>query len=298
MAVSRIDLAECGSPEKLVIEILKAEPDLPIPVPIEKLAFQLGISEIKLLELDGFIGGLITNPEKSTGVILLHKDLRKGRRRFTIGHELGHLLMPKHVPSRDDRFLCSLSDLLALDPKVADRRMRWEAEANRFASLILVPPPMFRKEANEGKDPDLRQVIRIADRYEVSKEVAGRTYVDYRQEPIAFLVAHEGRLLRSYRRKERFPFITVDWGGPVPKNSLLLRRQHDVHVASEIEETDLTVWLDISRGTKAPILFEQVYRQQQGYSLILLSIEEIEEDDEADDSNWNCRNFSPYERDR
>ena len=298
MAVSRIDLAECGSPEKLVIEILKAEPDLPIPVPIEKLAFQLGISEIKLLELDGFIGGLITNPEKSTGVILLHKDLRKGRRRFTIGHELGHLLMPKHVPSRDDRFLCSLSDLLALDPKVADRRMRWEAEANRFASLILVPPPMFRKEANEGKDPDLRQVIRIADRYEVSKEVAGRTYVDYRQEPIAFLVAHEGRLLRSYRRKERFPFITLDWGGPVPKNSLLLRRQHDVHVASEIEETDSTVWLDISRGTKAPILFEQVYRQQQGYSLILLSIEEIEEDDEADDSNWNCRNFSPYERDR
>lgn len=298
MGVSRIDLADCGSPEKLVIEILKAEPDLPIPVPIEQLAFQLGITEIKLLETDGFIGGLVTNPEKSTGVILLHKDLRKGRRRFTVGHELGHLLMPKHVPSRDDRFLCSLNDLLALDPKVADRRMRWEAEANRFASLILVPPPLFRREANEGKDPDLRQVVKLADRYEVSKEVAGRAYVDYRNEPIAFLIAHEGRLLRSYRRKDHFPFITVRWGGEIPKNSLLLRKRHEVHVASEIEETDSAAWLDVSRGTKAPALFEQVYRQQKGYALVLLSIEDVEEDDEADDSNWNRRNFKPYERDR
>lgn len=298
MGVSRIDLADCGSPEKLVVEILKAEPDLPIPVPIEKLAYQLGISDIKLLETDGFMGGLITNAAKSTGVILVNKDLRKGRRRFTIGHELGHLLMPKHLPGPGDRFLCSLSDLLAGDPETADRRARWEAEANRFASLILVPPPIFRKEANEGKDPDLRQLVKLADRYEVSKEVAGRAYVDYRREPIAFLIAHEGRLLRSYRRKEKFPFITVDWGRPIPKNSLLLRKSHSVHVASEIEETDSAAWLDVSRGTKAPTLFEQVYRQQQGYALILLSIEEVEEDDEADDSNWNRRNFKRYERDR
>src|SRR4051812_20077755 len=98
MTVSRIDLADAGSPEKLILEILKAEPDLPIPVPVEQLARQLDIADIKDLETDGFIGGLITNQQKSTGVILVNQDLRKERRRFTIGHELGHFLIPSHKP--------------------------------------------------------------------------------------------------------------------------------------------------------------------------------------------------------
>ena len=294
MSVSRIDLADCGSPEKLVIEIFKAEPDLPIPVPVEKLAYQLGISDIKTLEAEGLVGGLITNATKSTGVILLSRDLQRGRRRFTIGHELGHLLIPTHKPGNDDRFLCSISDLLALDPKIAERRLRWEAEANRFASLLLVPPPHFRKEANVGKDPDLSHIVALGARYEVSKEVAGRAYVDYRREPVAFLVTHEGRLLRSYRRKLDFPFITVDWGKPVPAGSLLLRKKHELSIASEIEETNAEVWLDVSRGTRAPTLFEQVYRQQGGYALILLSIELHDDDDEGDDRNWNRRSSKSY----
>ncbi|RYM32729.1 ImmA/IrrE family metallo-endopeptidase [Bradyrhizobium elkanii] len=214
------------------------------------------------------------------------ENLRKERRRFTIGHELGHFLIPTHLPGKDDRFLCSLKDLLALDPKIADRRIRWEAEANRFSSLLLVPPPIFRKQANASKDPDLRDVVRLAHQYEVSKEVMGRAYVDYRHEPIAFVVTHNGRVQRYFSRKTDFPFITVRWGDPVPRHSLLMRKQHTVSVASEIEETDAALWFDVSRGHKAPTLFEQVYQQQQGYALILLSLEqqEDEDDDELEDS--------------
>lgn len=289
MNITRMDLADCGSPEKLVIEILRAEPNLPIPVPIEQLALQLGVTKIEALHSDGFLGGLVTNATKSTGVILVRDKLPNVRRRFTIGHELGHLLIPTHVPGQNDRFLCSFDDLLSLDPKTADKRLRWEAEANRFSSLMLLPPPTFRKDANVGKDPNLNDIIKLAARYEVSKEVAGRAYVDYRSEPVAFLVVHEGKLLRSFRRKLDFPFITVDWGAAIPKGSLLLRKRHEVSVASEIDETDAAVWLDVSRGKLAPTLFEQVYRQQAGYALILLSIELPEEDDEADDRNWNRR---------
>ncbi|MBB4383266.1 ImmA/IrrE family metallo-endopeptidase [Bradyrhizobium sp. SBR1B] len=289
MAVSRIDLADVGSPERLVIEIFKAEPDLPIPIPVEKLAIQLGIEEIKELESDGFIGGLITNETKSRGVVLVQRRMKAERRRFTIGHELGHFLIPAHRPGKEDRFLCSMSDLLELDPKIADMRRRWEAEANRFSSLLLVPPHHFRKEANSSRDPDLGEVVRLAERYEVSKEVLGRAYVDYREEPVAFVVTHNGRVLRYFYRKGSFPFISVRWGDPVPKASLLIRKNHEQSVTSEIEETDAAQWLDVSRGHRAPTLFEQVHRQQQGYALILLSVEPSEEDDEADDSNWNRR---------
>ncbi|MFZ1008145.1 MAG: ImmA/IrrE family metallo-endopeptidase, partial [Candidatus Sulfotelmatobacter sp.] len=221
MTVARIDLADVGSPERLVIEILKAEPDLPIPIPIERLAFQLDIAEIKELETDGFVGGLITNETKSTGVILVKQNLRNERRRFTVAHELGHFLIPAHRPGKSDRFLCSLNDLLALDSKIADRRLSWEAEANRFASLLLVPPPVFRKDANLSKDPDLQEIVRLAGQYEVSKEVLGRAYVNYREEPVAFVVTQNGKVLRYFYRKEDFPFVTVRWGAPVPKGSLL-----------------------------------------------------------------------------
>lgn len=289
MSVSRIDLADCGSPEKLVLEILKNEPDLPIPVPIEKIAFQLGITRIECMDSEGFIGGLITNDTKSTGVILVKDNLQPGRRQFTVGHELGHFLIPTHTPSHGDRFLCSIDDLLSLDPKVADTRKRWEAEANRFAGLMLVPPPVFRKDANKSKDPDLCEILRLAKRYEVSKEVAGRCYVDYRTEPVAFIVTHNGRVLRSYKRKNDFPFISVAWGSPVPQRSLLMRRRHNVSETSEIDEIDAGVWLDTPWGTRAPNLYEQVHTQQQGYALILLTVEPIDEDDDDDDSNWNRR---------
>lgn len=289
MPVSRIDLADVGSPDRLVIEILKAEPDLPIPVPIKQLCLQLGITAIEDMDSDGFIGGLITNEAKSTGVILVKDDMPSGRRRFTIGHELGHFLIHTHKPGKDHRFLCSMRDLLALDPKIADMRVRWEAEANRFSALLLVPPPLFRKEANATRDPDLQEIVRLARRYDVSKEVMGRAYVDYREEPVAFVITHNGKILRYHSRKHDFPFITVRWGDAIPSGSLLLRKRHQATVASAIEETDAAQWLDISRGKRAPTLFEQVYPQREGYALILLSIEAAEEDEEDGDSNWNRR---------
>jgi hypothetical protein len=85
-------------------------------------------------------------------------------------------------------------------------------------------------------------------------------------------------------------------GAAIPKGSLLRRKRHEVSVASDIEETDASVWLDVSRGTRAPTLFEQVYQQQQAYALVLLSIEPAEDDEEAEDRDWNRRSQSAFRR--
>ena len=290
MSVARIDLADCGSPEKLAMEIFKKEPSLSVPVPIEALAIQLGITDIQELSGDGYQGGLITTDTKSKGVILVNDKLQPGRRRFTIGHELGHFLIPTHRPTGTDRFLCSFEDMLANDRKAFDQRMRWEAEANRFAALILIPPHLFRKEVNAKRDGNLKQIIEFARRYGVSKESAGRAYVDFRDDPVALLIIHEGRLLRSYRRRDDFPFISVPWGTAIPRGSLLLRKTHPISSVSEIEETDAAVWLDVSRGSRPPTVFEQVHQQQNGYAMVLLTIEAEVADEDEDDSNWNRRN--------
>src|ERR1700758_3408834 len=126
MKISRMDLADKGSPEGIVMAILKAEPNLPIPIPIEELCSRLDIMEIQPLTTAGFEGGLLTDRERSRGIILVRTGVSRQRRRFTVGHELGHFLLPWHVPDQEGRFLCSQSDLLRLNAKEGDRRARME----------------------------------------------------------------------------------------------------------------------------------------------------------------------------
>lgn len=102
-----MDLADCTTPETIITAILKHHPDLVIPVPIEELARTVGIEDIQEMESDHFQGALLTNPEKSRGFIVVHKDARGGRRRFTISHELGHFLIPHH---RGDK-QCTIADM-------------------------------------------------------------------------------------------------------------------------------------------------------------------------------------------
>jgi IrrE N-terminal-like domain len=127
------------------------------------------------------------------------------RRRFTLGHELGHFLMPSHVPDAEGRFLCSQRDLLLLSAKEGDRRARMEIEANRFSSLILMPPPALRTEIGKRSAPSLEHMLSLAKKFDVSKEAMARAYAEYHSEAIAFVVVREGKVLRTYSNKTRFP---------------------------------------------------------------------------------------------
>lgn len=283
MSISRIDLADATSPDRLAIEIFKHEPDLPIPVPIEQLCRKLDIVDICALQTAGYEGGLITDRDKSAGTILYNAQSPQKRRRFTIAHELGHFLMPSHVPTAEGRFLCSQDDMFQLRARDQEQRARMEVEANRFASCILLPARNFRTDVAKSKDPDLQQVAELSRRYDVSKEAVSRAYVEFRDEPTAILIAKDSVIQRTYLTKDKFPFLSVSVGNPVPKRSLLLRRRHDAAIASDLDETDAGVWIDVAWGTKAPTLYEQVYPQHGGYAIILLTIERTNEDEEDRD---------------
>ena len=197
MRVARIDLDGTGSPMGLVGKILKAEPDLILPVPIEELARQLDISEIRDISMDGFEGGLITDDARSSGFILINREARRGRRRFTIGHELGHFLMTTHkVPA--DGFQCSRDDMRRWSDKEQSKAIQMEVEANEFAALILMPPPRWRKEMEKFHDPDLAQVVTLAGQFDVSKEAAARAYAKYHEELVAVIVAKDGKIDKIY----------------------------------------------------------------------------------------------------
>jgi hypothetical protein len=180
---------------------------------------------------------------------------------------------------------------MRLTAKENDRRARMEVEANRFASLILIPPPMLRRAVGE-QSPDLQHIVKLAADFKVSKEAMARAYAERHHEVLAVVVVHNGKVLRSYRHRMRFPFIQPAAGAQVPRGSLYHRGKHEQGVASDFAEGIADDWIDVKRGERAPALYEQVYLQQKGFALILLHLVEPDEDDEDEralEQSWEPR---------
>lgn len=282
LSVTRMDLDGPTSPTALVTKILKAEPGLTLPIPIEAIARQLDVTDIVEIEADGFVGGLITDTSRSAGSILVQRGLMEERRRFTIGHELSHFLMVHHKGAAEG-FRCTAVDMRRnqraeeLTPAI-----RWEVEANEFSSLLLMPPPLWRREMARFRRPDIGQVTEMAKRFAVSKEAAARTYASYHEQPIAMVVVKDGRFERAYRNLSTFPKLCVAQGMPIPAGSIFHRTQKVSGQVTELIEARSEEWLESDWGKPMPDLSEQVQFQANGYALIMLWAEMPEQEDEFD----------------
>lgn len=293
MQISRMDLADFGSAEQIVQGILDQAPDIPIPVPVEQIARMLDITDIRPLEMEGFEGGLITDRDKSQGVILVNHASPRQRRRFSIGHELGHFLCPTHVPKDDAGFRCTPANMRQAFAPRTDRAAQMEVEANRFSALLLLPLPHFRKMIRKRSSADIRHIIELARDYDVSKEATARRYVEIHDEPCAVIVSRHGRVLRFYRG-QGFPFIDLKFNGPVPAKSLTARADLTEGVASDWNEADAALWLPSEPGRRLPVVYEQVLPQREGFRLTLLTIESADEEAQEDEDqeleeSWTAR---------
>lgn len=289
--INRIDLADVTTPERIVGEILRNIPDLPIPVPVEELAEMLDIIGIEALTIEGFEGGLITDEEKSAGIILVNEASPHQRRRFTICHELGHFLCPFHKPPTKDQFLCSSDDMGLTWAGKEDRVACMEVEANRFAALLLMPLPYFRKDLRVRRGLDLDAIVALAKRYDTSREATARRYVEVQDEPCAVIISYNGHILRFYRG-DGFPYIDVEQGNPIPRKSFTARADLEQGTVSGPDELDGGIWVSPQRGRRPPRIYEQVLAQAEGYRMTLLSLaedmEEVEDEEELLES-WTPR---------
>jgi hypothetical protein len=277
-----MDLDGPTSPSALVTKILRTEPGLRVPIPIDAIARQLDIVDIQDLNADGFVGGLITDVSRSEGFVLVKRGLMEGRRRFTVGHELGHFLMVHHKPT-GGRFLCTAADMNrhASRGEQLSPAQRWEVEANEFASLLLMPPPIWRKEMAAYRDPDLGQIVALARTFGVSRDAAARTYATYHEQLIAVVLVKDGVLQRVYRDTARFPALALDNGAPVPPSSIYHSAKKILAEPSDVVEAKAEFWLRSDWGQRPPELAEQVLFRQDGYAFILLWVE-TETSDEYD----------------
>lgn len=285
MTISRLDLDGAGSPAALVTRILQLEPALAVPVPVEELCRQFDIISIGELETEGFEAALITDECKSAGAILVARERTRQRRRFSIAHELGHFLIPSHLPRAGERSLCSTDHLRMHDLKEQDRKRRMEAEANRFAAMLLIPPPVLRAELKAIRRPDVRDIIRLANLFDVSKDAMARAYADYTREAVAISVVRNGCVLRTYRNAANFPPLAVWRGQPVPSGSLGETPFQPGQV-SNVEECEPALWVREPADRTVEALTEQVLGQRDGFSLLMLVAQMRDEEELEIHRRW------------
>lgn len=271
MTVSRIDLDGVGSPIAIAGRIHELLPNLSPDFSIEALCRQLDIVAIELADTSAYEAALIMDANKASGSILLARDSNPRRRRFSIGHELGHFLIPTHFPREGECFSCSLADLRSADTKERDRHKRIEAEANRFAAHLLMPPRRIRASIR-CRRPDLAEVVRLAGEFKVSKEAMARSYADAHRETLAVVVVRDGRVDRCYRPDD-FPWIEPRIGERVPEDSIARDHRLLLGETSPMEECNPQTWLGSSAARKVEMLSEQVLAQRDGWAMVLLHAE-------------------------
>lgn len=133
------------------------------PVPVHEIATKLGARVIKN-NFKNEISGVLVRRENDV-VIGVAEEQTPERQRFTIAHELGHLVLHEGEEVHIDKvnFRSSLSST-AEDVE--------EVEANAFAAALLMPRSFLFSDL-EGQTVDIEnegQISQLARRYQVSTQ--------------------------------------------------------------------------------------------------------------------------------
>jgi len=130
-----------------------------LPIPIEKIIeFQLGIDIIPIPGLKesceniGFdIDAFISSDFKSITIDQYMQEHRENRYRFTLAHEIGHMLLHQDIYSHFkfssiENWLNTIKEI-----PLKDREMG-EWQSNEFAGLILVPRNILKHEFEQAME--------------------------------------------------------------------------------------------------------------------------------------------------
>jgi adenylate cyclase len=99
-----------------------------------------------------------------------------------------------------------------------------EVEANRFSSLILMPPPALRTEIGRKSAPSLEHMLSLATKFDVSKDAMARAYAEYHSETIASWWSATARWSATTATRSAFPISRRSAAGPYPRGRCSIAR--------------------------------------------------------------------------
>lgn len=143
---------------KKVSELLKANGIRTLPIPVETIAWNLGV-EIKYEPAEDSLSGALVRNRKQV-VIGVNSAHHSNRQRFTIAHEIGHFVLHRGIKLHvDEDFRVNLRD---------GSSSVEEMEANAFAAELLMPASFMDRETRKLGRIDEQGKKRLARRFQVS----------------------------------------------------------------------------------------------------------------------------------
>lgn len=140
------------------------------PIPIEMIAKNLNV-HVSYEPFDGELSGVLYKDKEDT-IIGVNSSHPLTRQRFTIAHEIGHLILHEPDPVHIDKNF-RLHFRNELSSQATDFR---EIEANAFAAAMLMPADLLRSKFDdvirEGIDIDsgTDEISSLAREFQVSSQ--------------------------------------------------------------------------------------------------------------------------------
>jgi len=190
------------------------------PFIAKKFLRENGFSEITNIPMKIIVGGLgallIEEPIKNAegiihfgdplSIIKINSEIKyETKKRFTIAHEIGHLLMHKDIEPHFDNEN-TLNWFNANEHQL--KKGKQELEANEFAAELLMPEEVFIKESsNHLFSPDL--LMYLADRFQTSLTSTVFRYVNFPLHPIFIFFISNG-IIKYWKKSFDFKAFCKD----------------------------------------------------------------------------------------
>lgn len=194
-------------------------------------------------------------------LILVDPDLSPRRMRFTLGHELGHLLLEHGSAS------CQTADIHGRSAEPH------EAEANAFCASLLLPASLFREDAN-AVHPKIEEISALATKYDVSLTSTAIRYAQYTRDACVVVgVAADGSTWITKSKRAGW------WFELPPSEETLVGRCLRGETDAVREEVSARLWLGDFNWRENWLLTEEVIQTSPSTWLVLLSdLPDVEDD--------------------
>lgn len=230
-----------------------------VPVDLARIADYLFLY-VGEMALEGIEGCLKTDGK--IGGVLINKNVPdRRRRRFTLGHEIGHFVLHK---DRYD-FADTANEIANFSSSLAEI----ECEANFFSARLLMPaylmPPGFDK-----SEPTFDQADTLKDMFDVSMQTALRRIVDVSHWRSAFVVTRHGSYVWAARSSDFEGFFLQR---PHPNTMASLMSQSDGTDEDSIR-VPASAWVEGPLVEEGAEIFEQARSLGDGYVYSILTVVE------------------------
>jgi Zn-dependent peptidase ImmA (M78 family) len=182
---------------KMAARDLLKQLEIEVPDDIFEILKILGIEYDEVPLSEGIDGALLCE-SGNYGILVNSHIAYEARKRFTIGHELGHYWIPEHHDTFNRK--CLNSDIGAFDNK----KNIIEYEADIFSAEFLMPEELFKKYV-QLLDPSLISIEKLAEKYKTSLTATALRFVEFTLEPCA-LILMEDKKVRWSKKSKSFKY--------------------------------------------------------------------------------------------